>query len=179
MGRARYWESFFDLPTVVWGFVWGGVWAITIATLTRGWKRLSPGNQYTLVGLPFTLAICSPPMVIPLIAGEYFGKAGLVVALGISMPLTLLIFMHTQDDGSFLGRWRYKHLDIGILYKNRRQRICKQCGDYDTWGRWVDKPASDMLQSAYAPCRRCGASDFSYFYLDGRPAKQAGSLGFN
>jgi hypothetical protein len=171
MGRkALSWGTFFDLPTIVWAFMWGGFWAFSVSFWARRWKRVSPGKKYTLAGLPFTLAVCSPPMAIPWLVGDYFGKAGLVATIPIAMLLALLTFKSTLDDESFLGRWRYKHLDIGILYKNRRLRQCKRCGDHDTWGRWVDKPASDTHLSAFAPCRICGALDFDYFYVDRSPA---------
>lgn len=172
----RFWEGFFDIPTIVWGGIWGGIWAVGILVSIRTWKKLSPGQQYLLVVLPFTAALIAPCMIAAWLAYGYWGDAGAIAVAGLTnMSLILVWGSNTAErdfsDEPILRRFEHKYFTVRILWQNDRQRQCNACGDYDSRTRDITIQASRKYESAFAPCEVCSSTDFKFFYLDGTPVK--------
>lgn len=167
-------SSFFDLATIVWGAIWAGIWAAIVAISVGRWKRSSAGMQYLLAALSLSAALIAPFMLFTWLAYTFYGTNGAIASIAVTQPLVWLIFrpmQNEEDEGGWFRRWEYKHLTVRLLWRDNRQRRCKRCGSYDPRTRYVTKPASEKYESAFAPCEKCGATDFDFFYLDGTPVK--------
>ena len=134
------------------------------------WKRLSGPKQYLILGIPFLIGIFSPVVASTIIAFYFYFPLSIpVLVAGVAIFYSFFSPSNVHARGR---RFMHHYLEARYLWRDSRTRTCKGCGHYDYRTRNVTKPESEIYESAFAPCERCGATNFELHQVDYRPTVQ-------
>jgi ribosomal protein L37E len=113
---------------------------------------MSGKKQYVIAMITIYTLLALPLWVLYIILQQYFIWS---IAIGI---LTVILFLFQKSS---TRKSIDNYVATRTLYKKFVNRKCNNCGYDDTRTRDKTKPAK-IYDSAYAPCERCGSTDFEF-----------------